>query len=129
MSTSEKPIADYQYTVELTHSWTTHLGFEDRQSESQRLEQAAARREAASLSKVLSDFHQTVQPLAAACKRDTSSFQLKGKHHFDGGIDTTHLVHVIAAAAGAVPLSLLIKSAKDVLVAWLAKRSGGISVK
>jgi hypothetical protein len=131
-ATADADNPDAKFTITLDYSWQSHLGDDRRQSHAQADAEHRVGQEALMYEEMLTAFEAAAAPVAAECKRNRSSFQPSGrfrKHHFDGGIDITHTAEVIAACAGAVPLSLVIKAARDVLVKWLGKRSYGIRVK
>jgi hypothetical protein len=128
-STGKAPEGE-PFAIELGYSHTVHHGDETRQSMKQIEDLAVERREAANLGRLVDAVEAAAKPLAQDFKRETKSLSSenhfgarRGPLYFDGGIDTTYLVNVLATAAGAVPLSLLIKGAKDALVAWLNHRS------
>jgi hypothetical protein len=123
---------DPRFEIILDYSWRSHLGDESRQSRAQAAAEYQAGQEALAFAKMLDAFEAAATPIAAECKRNVASFQPSRRfqnNHYDGGIDTTHITEVIATCAGAVPLSLIIKAARDILVKWLAKRPTGIKIK
>ena len=131
MTSTGKASEGELFAIELDYSHRVHHGDESRQSMKQIEDLAAERREAANLGGLVDAIEAAAKPLAKDFKRETKSLSSsgtgfggrRGPLYFDGGIDTTYLVNVLATAAGAVPLSLLIKGAKDALVAWLNHRS------
>jgi hypothetical protein len=123
-----------QFAIELTYSWTSHSGDERRQTQGQIDQEDAVWRKASVFEEMTGAFQAMATPIATECKRSVSTFEHTGRffggvHYNDGGLDVTHVVAVAAACAGAVPLSLIIKAARDVLVKWLGIQSHGIKVK
>ncbi len=121
--------ADQEFTIELSYSWKSHAGMETRQRTNPSEHERAVSEEAAQFMGLMDAFQAAAMPIASECKRLEFTFNPKHALYFDGSIDTAHLINVTAARASAVPLSLIIKAARDVLVKWLDKRRTGISVK
>jgi hypothetical protein len=70
--------------------------------------------------RLIKDFRVTSESIATDVKYDEQSYTLGfGKHrpaHADGGITTQYAAHALAICAGAIPLSAVIKAARDVLI-------------
>jgi len=71
--------------------------------------------------------YETLQSIAkkekAKVKIDHNSFQHKGIHYYDGGIDTTFIQTAIMAFSSAGGAAVFFKLAKDVLLKWMDNAS------
>jgi hypothetical protein len=115
-----------KYTIELVYRWENHLGYDRSSGDS--LKEMALQEERRECLKLLKAFQDTSEPLATECKYDEHSSSRDEERHFDGGVTFQYAAHALAICAGAVPLSVVIKATRDVLVKFIDKRSSHIRV-
>ena len=69
------------------------------------------------LQDLLDAFEAAAKPITEECRREITTFNNIGRmHHYDGGFDVSTTLGVVAGCVGAVPLTLLIKTAKDIFL-------------
>jgi hypothetical protein len=119
--------AEDKFTIKLVYRWEEHLGY-DRPGSVDGLKTLALQTERSECLKLLKAFKDKSEPLATECKYDEHTSSRDRSHHFDGGVTFQHAAHVLAICAGAVPLSVVIKATRDVLVKLIDKRSSHIRV-
>ena len=115
MTTKKEFDRQWEYAVEFTHSYRSHVGRDYPEGSTRRIEEDASRAANMALQDLLDAFEAAAKPITEECRREITTFNNIGRmHHYDGGFDVSTTLGVVAGCVGAVPLTLLIKTAKDI---------------
>ena len=118
--------AEDKFTIELSYRWSTHLGY-DRGSVDT-LQMMKSDDERIECLTLLRNFKTISDELNSECRHEESTREVRGQNHFDGGVSFRHAASMLAVCAGAVPLSVIIKATRDIIVKLIEKKLGHIEV-